>query len=300
MYQQETPRYHILAPWESKDARPLKSVVKTFQKAEYLVRNQDLSPREVRTVLPPLGMAAGEFSAEQTKLLKDRVGVLLYSSRPEVIKRIRKSLHAADPLEQGKVSKTNLVEIFRENNVNFDENTKRMLFQKFDPRKSGKCVYAEVLGFMSDALDDYKIQRDTSEFTNLPRQPHNSKVSHPSMNSSEFILAPIARREIPEETFTQMPGVYSRMKLNHAFVERRDAGLRLEIERCFQEYKGNGDIYYIFANMKKLLLSREEDNIGQYKVCWENTGVVKEPLGGQCSLVFLYNNNNNNNNIWHK
>eukprot|EP00794_Sanderia_malayensis_P007824 gene7824-8673_t len=266
---QQSQRYNVLAPWEGRDLRPAKTLVKTFQKPEYVVRNQDLSTREIRSILPPIG-SSKELSMEQTRLLKESLGAILYSSRPEVIKRIRRSLNAADPLGQGRISNMRLVEILKENNVALDENTKKMLFVKFDTWQNSKCNYGEVMAFMAAALDDYRVQRDRSEFANLPRHTHAKKVRHPSMNSSEFILAPIAKRELPEDDdddkYAGMPGTYSRMKLNNVFLEKRDAGLRLEVEKCFQDYRGQGDAYFMAVNLKKQLLDRDDDMISQYKL----------------------------------
>eukprot|EP00112_Aurelia_sp_Birch-Aquarium-sp1_P024698 Seg7919.1 transcript_id=Seg7919.1/GoldUCD/mRNA.D3Y31 product="hypothetical protein" protein_id=Seg7919.1/GoldUCD/D3Y31 len=255
--------YQTLAPWENKEFRPPRSMVRTFQKPEFIVRNQDLSAREVRSILPPL-RDSGQVSMEQTRLLRERVGEVLYVARPAIIQRLTKKIRLGDQLKQGELSAAQTRDIFISENVDFDEGTERSLFKKFGSGVAGRVAYSDMLQFMTEALDDYKVERDKREFSNLPRHTQRARVRHPSMNSSDFNLAPLAKRGLLDDDYTEMPGAYSRVKLNHAFTERRDAGLRIEIEKCFQECKD--DINYIFSNMKKKLLSREEGMINPSKV----------------------------------
>ena len=256
--------YQTLAPWENKDLRPQRSMVRTFQKPEFIVRNQDLSAREVRSILPPL-RESGKISMEQTRLLRERVGEVLYVARPAIIQRLTKKIRLGDQLKQGTLSASKIRDIFTSENVDFDEGTERSLFKKFGASgAAGRVAYGDMLQFMTEAVDDYKVERDKREFSNLPRHTQRARVRHPSMNSSDFNLAPLTKRGLLDDDYTEMPGAYSRVKLNYAFTERRDAGLRIEIEKCFQECKD--DIHYIFSNMKKKLLSREDDMINPSKV----------------------------------
>ena len=255
--------YQTLAPWENRDLRPARSMVRTFQKPEFIVRNQDLSAREVRSILPPL-RESGKFSMEQTRLLKERVGEVLYVARPAIIQRLTKKIRSGDQLKQGTLSAAKVREIFISENVDFDEGTERSLLKRFDSSIAGRVAYVDMLQFMTDALDDYKVERDKREFSNLPRHAQRARVRHPSMNSTDFNLTPLTKRGLLDDDYTEIPGAYSRVKLNYAFTERRDAGLRIEIEKCFQECQD--DIHYIFSNMKKKLLSREDDMINPSKV----------------------------------
>ena len=259
----ENQNYHILAPWDSKELFPKRSMVRTYQKQEFIVRNQDLTAREVRPVLPPLRQGE-RLSMEQRRLLKERVGQLLYVARPDVINKLRKSMRASDQLKHGTIISSNLDRILRDHNVNIDEGTLKSLLAQCDDGGSGKIRYDHLLEFFTDALDEYKVQRDKSEFHNLPRHPQRSRVRHPSMNSTDFSLAPLHKRGLMEDEYTEMPGAYSRVKLNNAFNEKRDAGIKLEIERCCQEYQG--DIFFVFYNLKKKLLGQSEDLIDSYKV----------------------------------
>ena len=256
--------YQTLAPWDSRDIHPPRSMVKTFQKPEFVVRNQDLSPREVRATLPSLEHH-GKLTRNQTRLLKERIGQQLFVARPDVINNLQRSMRASDQMRHGTISTVDLQRAFEHQNVRLDENVTKSLITKFDENGTGKILYADLLEFMSDALHEYKVERDKSEFQNLPRYPQRSRVRHPSMNSTDFNLAPLPKRGLLEEDFTEMPGAYTRVKLNETFNERRDAAIRIEIEKSFQNFQG--DTYFIVQNLKKNLMGREEDLINSYKVC---------------------------------
>ena len=262
-YPTRNENYKMLAPWESRELNPPRPMVKSFHRPEFLVRNQDLSPREVKTILPSL-QHQGRLTMEQTRLLKESIGQQLYVARPDVINKLQKSMRGNDQLKHGTILTVDIKPIFEEQNVNLDENVIKGLITKFDGRGSGKVAYGDLIRFMSDALNDYKLARDRSEFNNLPRYAQRSRVRHPSMTSSDFNLAPLPKRGLLEEDFTEMPGAYTRVKLNAAFNERRDAGIRMEIERSCHDFQG--DIFFIFHNLKKKLVSRDEDHINSYKV----------------------------------
>lgn len=263
-YTTRNEAYRMQAPWEIKELYPpAKAMMKTFPKPEILVRNQDLSPREIITTLPSL-QHQGTLTMEQTRLLKESIGQQLYVARPDVINKLKRSMRANDQLKHGTILTTDMEKIFEDQNVNLEENIIRGLINKFDPRRTGKISYTDLLFFMTDALDDYKLERDRCEFKNLPRYSQRSKFKHPSMTSSDFNLAPLSKRGLLEEELTEMPGAYTRVKLNTVFNERRDASIRLEIERSCHDFRG--DIFFIFQNLKKALMNRDEDTINSYKV----------------------------------
>lgn len=262
-YSTRNNAYQMLAPWDNRELNPPKSMLKTFQTPEFVVRNQDLSPREVRTTLPSF-QHQGRLTMEQTRLLKESIGQHLYVARPDVISKLRKRMRANDQLKHGTILAVDLMPILREQNVHLDESNVKALVGKFDPNKTGRIPHADLMLFMADALNEYKLARDRSEFNNLPRYAQRTRVRHPSMTSSDFNLAPLPKRGLLEEEFTEVPGAYTRVKLNAAFNERRDAAIRIEIERSCKEYQG--DIFYVFQNLKKKLLNRGEDLINSYKV----------------------------------
>ena len=200
----------------------------------------------------------------QTRLLKESIGQQLFVARPDVINKLQKSMKASDQLKYGTISTAKLDEIFLQQNVKVEEVVIKSLVTKFDANGTGKIRYDDLLDFMSDALHEYKLERDRSEFQNLPRFPQRSRVRHPSMNSSDFNLAPLPKRGLLEDDFTEMPGAYTRVKINETFNGRRDAALQIEIERSCQNFQG--DLYFIMQNLRKSLLSREEDMINSYKV----------------------------------
>jgi len=255
--------YQTLAPWDSRDLNPPRPMVKTFQKPEFLVRNQDLTPREIRTTLPALEHN-GKLTKNQTRLLRESIGQQLFVARPDVINKLQKSMKASDRMKYGTVSTAELGEILRDQNVRLEDNVIKSLTTKFDGGGTGKIHYADLLEFMSSALDEYKWERDKNEFQNLPRYPQRSRARHPSMNSSDFNLAPLPKRGMMEEDFTGMPGAYSRVKMNETFNERRDAAIRIEVERSCQNF--HGDLYYVVQNLRKSLMSREEDMVNSYKL----------------------------------
>ena len=250
-------------PWlggsETQQFPQYKTHIRVYPRGNQNIRNLDFSPREMTKILPPISNSA-PLSQEEITLLKLAYGRVLYNAKTGTLEKVKHELISEldiIDIQSRSITKVKADEVLQRNNVVLDQPTENLFNRKFGTERGHKVNVDELIRFLDNAWAVYGGKQAVG---NDQGRKRGSKRRHPSRTSEEFNLTSKPNQVSYDHYMT--PVDQSRTKINDAFTERRDADLRRQCEKCFQEYRGQSDVWYEFDKLKRAIMSHVVNQSG--------------------------------------